>query len=203
MRGRPFQILVSCGFLCLSLGCGETEGGTSPSGREADAAGGDLSPDRDAAVVVPTAPPTSPPTDAPTTPPTDAPTTPPTAPPTSPPTAPPTSPPAVVEACDELPAATCFSNDDCAPNEACLDQGGPDDDVPCCVVGPRGPRALGEACDPPEGERQCASALCVEGSSGAFCTGPCATPDDCPETLPRCLPIAFSGSDRSFCLPED
>lgn len=193
--------------MSLSLGCDDPEAESASSVGEPAAAGGDLSPGRDAAVVAPTAPPTAPPTDAPTGPPTDAPTGPPTAPPTDPPTAPPTdpptAPPVVVGSCDELPAATCFSNDDCAPNEACLDQGGPDDDVPCCVVGSRGPRALGEACDPPEGERQCASALCVEGASGAYCTGACNTPDDCPGTLPQCLPIAFSGSERSFCLPAD
>jgi hypothetical protein len=193
--------------MILSLGCDDSGNERVSSGGEPAAAGGDLSPGRDAAVVAPTAPPTdaptAPPTDLPTSPPTDAPTSPPTDPPTGPPTDPPTGPPVVVAACDELPAATCFSNDDCAPNEACLDQGGPDDDVPCCVVSARGPRSLGDACDPPQGESQCASALCVEGSRGAYCTGMCDSPDDCPATLPRCLPIAFSGSERSFCLPED
>jgi len=144
--------------------------------------------------------PTTPPTDAPTTPPTDAPTTPPTDAPTTPPTAPPTGGP--VTSCADIGARECFWNDDCAPNEACLDQAGEADDIPCCVQAARGAGALGEPCDPLTGETQCASALCLEGPGGAFCTSACADDAACPATLPRCLPIAFSGSDASFCLPE-
>ena len=148
-------------------------------------------PEEDAGAPSPVAP-TTPPTDAPTAPPTDAPTTPPTAPPTGGP----------VTSCADIGARECFWNDDCAPNEACLDQAGEADDIPCCVQAARGAGALGEPCDPLTGETQCASALCLEGPSGAFCTSACADDAACPATLPRCLPIAFSGSDASFCLPE-
>ena len=57
MRGRTFQILLSCGFMSLSLGCDDPEAESASSGGEPAAAGGDLSPGRDAAVVAPTAPP--------------------------------------------------------------------------------------------------------------------------------------------------
>jgi len=167
-------------------------------------------PEEDAGTPAPVAP-TAPPTDAPdvgaaipTTPPTDAPTAPPTDAPTAPPTDAPTAPPSVgpVAACADIGARECFWNDDCAPSEACLDQGGEADDIPCCVQASRGAAALGEPCDPLTGETQCASALCIEGPGGAFCTSACASDAACPATLPRCLPIAFSGSEASFCLPE-
>ena len=67
----------------------------------------------------------------------------------------------------------------------------------------RGVVEAGGECDPATGERECASALCLSSDTlpTALCSGVCATDADCPTSLPRCLSIAFSGTELMFCSP--
>jgi hypothetical protein len=111
-------------------------------------------------------------------------------------------PPALLgaNACSELGATDCFTNEDCAADERCENVGSADVIVPCCQAGARGEGPLGAPCS---GENACASSLCIVDDPAAcgICTGPCASPADCPAELPQCIPIAFSGSDATYCLP--
>jgi hypothetical protein len=106
-----------------------------------------------------------------------------------------------VESCDELEGSVeCFSNFDCHGTQVCKDIG-----WPCCVVGERGTKQAGEACDPDTGETECDTAICVQGdvdgNEVSLCSKTCQTADDCPEGMKRCQPIAFSGSMDSWCFP--
>ena len=106
--------------------------------------------------------------------------------------------------CGEISSVDCFSNLDCGEALSCRNVGTEASPVACCVDAVRGDRALGAVCDPAHGEAQCESGLCLEGDTvdgGARCTGPCDADADCPPGLDRCIPIAFSGSDRKFCFP--
>lgn len=107
--------------------------------------------------------------------------------------------PAPVMSCSEIPAADCFSSFDC-PDAAdrCENRGTPDFQVPCCVKGPRGTGKLGEAC---VGENDCVSALCLGSGSTYLCTDRCKSAAECPASLPKCITIAFSGSNDKFCTP--
>jgi hypothetical protein len=111
-------------------------------------------------------------------------------------------PPALLGAnsCGELGATDCFTNEDCAASERCENVGTADVIVPCCQPGARGEGPLGAPCS---GENACASSLCIVGDGGScgLCTGTCASAADCPAELPQCIPIAFSGSDATYCLP--
>ena len=111
-------------------------------------------------------------------------------------------PPALLGAnsCGELGATDCFTNEDCAADERCENVGTADVIVPCCQAGARGEGPLGAPCS---GENACASSLCIVDDPAVcgICTGPCASPADCPAELPQCIPIAFSGSDATYCLP--
>jgi hypothetical protein len=148
------------------------------------------------------------------------------APPTSPPTSPPETDAAVGGAvvpmtdaavppgpdlgtgygsCAEAPVGVteCFSNRDCPAGRVCRNIGVPGDvEVPCCVEGPRGDLPAGTPCDPARGETQCASSICIEGDTGAFCSDVCQTPEDCPEGMRVCQYIAFSTSEDLWCFPE-
>ena len=91
----------------------------------------------------------------------------------------------------------CFSNDDCAPDFHCVSEDATGLHV-YCLPGARGTGAPGTACTV---EGDCASALCVEPSSGPhLCSRLCDVPADCPSSLPRCIYIGF-GVDRSVCSP--
>ncbi|MDF1563072.1 MAG: hypothetical protein P1V51_08515 [Deltaproteobacteria bacterium] len=104
--------------------------------------------------------------------------------------------------CDEGGLADCFSNHDCQASEVCRDVGVAPDHLPCCVPGVRGTLAAGEACDPVEGETQCASSLCLEDTAAARCTDRCVADADCPTGMQLCTEIVFSGSSDRWCLFE-
>lgn len=134
------------------------------------------------------------------------------APPTSPPTTDATvSPPPASDlgtgyaSCAEAPVGVteCFSNRDCPADRSCRNIGVPGGlEVPCCVEGPRGTLPAGSRCDPASGESQCASSICIDGATGAFCSDVCQIPEDCPEGMRVCQYIAFSSSDDLWCFPE-
>ncbi|MBK7864862.1 MAG: hypothetical protein IPJ65_40950 [Archangiaceae bacterium] len=91
----------------------------------------------------------------------------------------------------------CFSNDDCAPTFRCVSEDATGQSV-WCVPGVRGTGAAGDTCAV---EGDCASALCIEPSTGVHrCSQLCDAPAECPATLPRCTYIGF-GTDRSICSP--
>jgi hypothetical protein len=61
----------------------------------------------------------------------------------------------------------------------------------------------GAPCTEADGQLTCASSLCItvgEDNQG-YCSGSCSADADCPAELPRCIPIAFSGSDSMWCSP--
>ncbi len=105
----------------------------------------------------------------------------------------------VITSCDDIGATPCFSSDDCT-NAADRCETIIDEAVFCCVQGDRGP---GKAGDPCTDEDDCASALCSQSDAGSVCLGTCTAAADCPASLPLCAPIAFSGSDFSYCQPHD
>jgi hypothetical protein len=140
--------------------------------------------------------------------------TPDAAPPTAPPTASPDpdagalpepDPDTGYESCAEAPVGVteCFSNRDCPADRICRNIGVPGGlEVPCCVEGARGALPAGAPCEPALGETQCASSICIEGETGAFCSDVCRTPEDCPEGMRVCQYIAFSTSEDLWCFPE-
>ena len=75
--------------------------------------------------------------------------------------------------------------------------------LPCCVQGMRGALMVGEVCDTANGQLTCASSLCIsnEEANAGYCSGECLSDDDCPSTMPRCISVAFSGSDSMWCFP--
>lgn len=88
----------------------------------------------------------------------------------------------------------CTFNRDCASAERCACSGG----ACACELGARGTLASGVG--PCATGDDCASALCVEGASGAFvCSGPCAEASECPAALPRCLSVPTVGM---FCARQ-
>jgi hypothetical protein len=105
---------------------------------------------------------------------------------------------APIAACKDVGATACFSNDDCPAADRCQNRGTAAAPVPCCVLGPRGAGQVGAPCG---GENDCASALCIETDAKSLCTTKCASAKECPATLPKCIPIAFSGSNDTFCTP--
>jgi hypothetical protein len=107
--------------------------------------------------------------------------------------------PAPVMACSEIGAKDCFSSFDCPDaQDRCENRGTADLAVPCCVKGARGPGKLGDPC---VGENDCASALCVGDAPNYHCTDRCQSAAECPASLPKCITIAFSGSNDKFCTP--
>lgn len=101
-----------------------------------------------------------------------------------------------IASCEEIASTDCFSNYDCdGSTPVCLNRGTELEPVPCCVAGSEGIGAAGSSC---AAETDCQSAICIDGS----CSDTCDTAEACPENLPRCVPIAFSGSDDNWCLPE-
>ena len=116
----------------------------------------------------------------------------------------PVSPGEPVTACEDFGSVSCFANTDCNVDARCQDVGSPDAPVPCCVRGERGTLGVGEACDITDGQLTCASSLCIaneESEELAYCSGECLNDNECPETMPRCISIAFSGSDKMWCFP--
>jgi hypothetical protein len=109
----------------------------------------------------------------------------------------------VVASCAEAGASDCFSSYDCVPERRCQNLGTELDPVPCCVPGARGTAAAGESCAAATGELTCASAICIEGATSSLCSTICGgDAGPCPGNMPTCMPIAFSGSDDSWCFPE-
>jgi hypothetical protein len=102
---------------------------------------------------------------------------------------------APIAACKDIGATDCFSSYDCPAADRCENRGTEAAPVPCCVPGARG---KGKAGDPCSGEADCESALCVDGKT---CTSKCASAAECPASLPKCIPIALSGSNDLFCAP--
>ncbi len=92
----------------------------------------------------------------------------------------------------------CFSNNECPADQRCANVGTEEEPVTCCVVGARGQLPAGSDCSDGAGERTCASAICIDG----LCSTTCGAPEDCPVGMRACMPIAFSGSDDSWCFPE-
>ena len=120
---------------------------------------------------------------------------------------PPTPPAQPVESCDALMnSQSCFGNIDCPADQACIGVGTDELPVACCVSGGRGQGVLGDTCSADRGEFECQSGICIADLNSAdpslgLCSEVCDTPSDCPVSLPRCIPIAFSNSDHSWCFP--
>jgi hypothetical protein len=114
--------------------------------------------------------------------------------------APPTGP---ISACEDFGSALCFANEDCNPDGRCESVGEGDDQLPCCVQGPRGTAEAGAPCTETDGQLTCASSLCITAGDDnqGYCSGSCSADADCPTELPSCIPIAFSGSDSMWCSP--
>lgn len=82
----------------------------------------------------------------------------------------------------------CSFNDDCPAAERCEC----DEAEGCfCRIGARGTGANGV--DTCVDGNDCASALCLEGQDGYYCSGECADESDCGPALPLCADIAFVG----------
>ncbi len=103
----------------------------------------------------------------------------------------PATPAPASDASVETAAATCVFNDDCAEGRRCECKL-----TGCtCEIGPRGAGKAGvDACS---SEFDCASGVCVEGTSGFVCSGRCA--DGCGDKLPRCANISPLGE---ICVRE-
>src|SRR5688572_32740486 len=102
-----------------------------------------------------------------------------------------TPPDAAMQAIDAAVCATpadcpCFSNYDCPATHVCQSMGA----TVACVLGARGTGAAGTPCT---GEGDCASALCVEATSGMRCSDLCRTSQTCPAELPRCISLGDDG----------
>ncbi|MCB9546769.1 MAG: hypothetical protein H6706_13070 [Myxococcales bacterium] len=100
-----------------------------------------------------------------------------------------------------LDPALCFSNGDCPANALCLNvapEG--EDEAPCCVPGARGDAPTGADCSAVDGQRFCASGVCIEGDAGSFCSVRC---DDveCPAPFVRCVAIPLEGGVEAWCFP--
>ena len=110
----------------------------------------------------------------------------------------PEAPTTPVTACEDFGASSCFANSDCNPDARCANVGTAPDFIPCCIRGARGEAGAGTPCTDENGEQLCASSLCIEG----YCSAECNVEADCPDVLPSCIPIAFSGSDKMWCSPR-
>jgi predicted small lipoprotein YifL len=88
----------------------------------------------------------------------------------------------------------CSFNRDCIAAERCEC----DEATGCrCAPGARGAGVAGvTVC---ASGNDCASALCVDATSGSLCSDACATAADCPAALPRCLSISGVGM---FCARD-
>ena len=80
----------------------------------------------------------------------------------------------------------CFSNYDCPMTHVCKSMGA----TVACVLGARGTGVPGSVCDD---EDDCASALCVEATTGYRCSDICHTASTCPAELPRCISLGSDG----------
>jgi hypothetical protein len=98
-------------------------------------------------------------------------------------------------ACPTATSCPCFTNYDCPDSYACVSQDDTGTNI-YCVPGQRGTGAVGAPCT---GEADCASALCVDGSSGMSCSDLCDSEMDCVTSLPMC--IAIVGEGISICAP--
>ena len=107
------------------------------------------------------------------------------------------------ESCEAFGSTSCFANNECFADGRCQSVGTPDLPLACCVAGERGTDPVGTACSDEDGERTCASSLCIYSdlTDESLCSGECTSDADCPENLPRCFTIAFSGSDSMWCSP--
>lgn len=65
-----------------------------------------------------------------------------------------------------------------------------------CTPGERGDAKLGETCTNNE---SCMSAMCANGDNGSHCSDSCNKDEDCPATLPRCIPVI--GIYDPICAP--
>lgn len=110
-----------------------------------------------------------------------------------------------VTSCEEFGSILCFANNDCRADARCQNVGDELSPLPCCVQGERGTATVGEYCDTGDGQLTCASSLCIgeEQATNGYCSGECLSNADCPETMPRCISVAFSGSDLMWCFPPE
>jgi hypothetical protein len=105
-----------------------------------------------------------------------------------------------VASCDEIAADPCFANNQCGAKERCEDVGPDGDNVACCVPGVRG---IGKGGDPCTNENDCESGVCIAGDGPYMCSQTCINDNECPNGMKKCIPIAFSGSDDDWCVPEN
>lgn len=100
-------------------------------------------------------------------------------------------------------AQLCFSNRDC-PDMATVCLVDPNDPLllACCQPGDRGVDPVGTPCGD-DGERTCATAVCISGDSGGFCSGICEFEEDCPPTMQRCLAIGIEDNVEGWCFPTE
>ena len=83
----------------------------------------------------------------------------------------------------------CAFNRDCVASERCACS---EADGCRCAPGARGAGVAGV--DRCASGNDCASALCLEGPGGvALCSAPCASPAECPASLPRCVSVSTVG----------
>ncbi|MEZ4469577.1 MAG: hypothetical protein R3F60_02005 [bacterium] len=100
-----------------------------------------------------------------------------------------------------LDPALCFSHADCPAEALCLNlapEG--EDEAPCCVPGARGDGPTGADCSGVDGQRFCASGVCIEGDAGAFCSVRC-DDTDCPAPFVRCVAIPLEAGVEAWCFP--
>ena len=117
----------------------------------------------------------------------------------------PLAPNMIISACEDFGSSLCFANEDCNPDGRCQSVEAMDEQLPCCVRGERGTGVTGDPCTVSHGQLTCSSSLCITAfeGTGGYCSGVCESDEDCPEPLPRCIPIAFSGNDSQWCTPPE
>lgn len=87
-------------------------------------------------------------------------------------------------ACAGAMPTACFQNSDCPDDQRCEDLMG--DDNPCCVVGARGTKTVGEQCT---SENECDTAICIaRNNDPAICSQACDMDNPCPDPL-ECQPV--------------
>ena len=96
-----------------------------------------------------------------------------------------------INACGDRGLNGCFANSDCADDERCENLAPENEnEVACCVKGPRGCKSTGEKCLGENGDLTCDEGLCVARNDGdPYCTQRCNSDNDCPESLPECQPV--------------
>lgn len=104
--------------------------------------------------------------------------------------------------CGDYNKTGCFSHSNCPSTQRCENVQSASNPLSCCSAGQRGDLKAGEECDGPNGQIDCASGVCVTGSSGpARCSKPCESKKDCPEGMKKCVSVI--GGNNSWCFPSN